>query len=57
MAGRAICPMRRSWRGFGVEFGEGGEMITIVDIQRAKKDVYIMVTDMLGEEMSSVWEG
>ena len=32
-------------------------MITIVDIQRAKKDVYIMVTDMLGEEMSSVWEG
>jgi hypothetical protein len=49
--------MRRSWRGFGVEFGEGGEMITIVDIKRAKKDVYIMVTDMLGEEMSSVWEG
>ena len=32
-------------------------MITIVDIQKEKKMCMIKVTDMLGEEVLSVWEG
>jgi hypothetical protein len=41
----------------GVEFGEGGEMNTIVDIQKVKKMRMIKVTDILGEGVLSVWEG